>query len=216
MAQCPKCSAAVSVDFGITTCTSCDAILFVDMNGNVQLEDQQGPVAMGFPPPSQERESSPQEIVAPIVSFPQTASTPADPNFSTELAVENATAPDNVIPVDPPPHILTDPQSKPASGDLSEIAKFGNSEVSLGKDGPYIYDILIWNIDSREVRERLREALTDRRFAWDVDKLMNSIQQGALRISQINAVKSAVVVNRLKNLPVGISWEQKLFTDIGS
>ena len=116
---------------------------------------------------------------------------------------------------DPPPIILKPRMAPKNEGDLSDIATYGNSDTSMARDGMYSYDLLIWNVDSRDTKEHLRGALTDARFAWDVEKIMASIQQGAVRISSINAVKSALLVNRIKNLPIGISWEQKLITDLG-
>lgn len=193
MAQCPKCSTPVTVDFGIYTCASCDSVLFIDISGNVQL-DSAGKNDMPAPSFGVMPEPPPQslESVQPIPSM-------ATMEFSEPLP-------------EPPPQVTITRQPS-ASADLSDISRFGNSEASLGKDGPYIYDVLIWNIDSKEIRENLREALQDKRFGWDSDRIMSSIKQGAVRISQVNAVKAAVLINRIKNLPLGISWEQSMHTE---
>jgi hypothetical protein len=188
MAQCPKCATPIAVDFGIYTCATCESVLFIDFSGNVQLDSEKN-----------------NELPAPTF-------------VSAEPSINNYVAPSIPLEEMPPPNPEPPTQinisiEKPASADLSEIARFGNSEASLGKEGPYLYDVLIWNIDSKEVREELREALKDTRFAWDSDRIMNSITKGALRIPKVNAVKAAVLVNRIKNLPLGISWEQSMHTD---
>lgn len=212
MAQCPKCQTPIAVDFGIYTCTVCDSVLFIDMSGNVQL-DSQNKSEDSLAVPSFSMPSAPE--VSPSTA-PQTST-----QFAPMLDLGNMQAPvsqpeygnQGMSPLPEPPPQIMRPPAPPVSADLSEIAKFGNSETSLGKDGPYIYDVLIWNIDSKEIRESLRAALKDRRFGWDAERIMTTIKQGAMRIPQLNAVKAAVLINRIKNLPLGISWEQSLHTD---
>ena len=145
------------------------------------------------------------------MSAPLESVTPSMPSISAVEFSEPLPGGETQEPLpEPPPQIIV---TKPKSLNLSDIADFGNSEASLGKDGPYIYDVLIWNIDSKEIRENLREALQDKRFGWDSDRIMGSIKQGAVRISKVNAVKAAVFINRIKNLPLGISWEQSMHTE---
>ena len=85
---------------------------------------------------------------------------------------------------------------------------FANSELSAARDGPLLFRIVISGIDSKEMRETIREAMTDPRFAWDVGALLSRIDKGNLTIENVAPVKASVLVNRLKRLPVTIRWEQ--------
>ncbi len=217
MALCPKCSTPVTVDFGIHTCSVCESVLFIDFNGNVQLDSGQNADPMPAPnfniPPA--NISSPTEgFLPPAFETTMPAADPLVPLPPPVFPQGNNEIPDMPAPLPEAPQQLSKaPTIGGASSDLSDVAAFGNSEASLGKDGAYIYDVLIWNIDSKEIREALREALKDKRFAWDAERIMSSINQGAVRIAQVNAVKAAVLINRIKNLPLGISWEQSLHTE---
>ncbi|MDZ4661522.1 MAG: hypothetical protein SGJ18_07865 [Pseudomonadota bacterium] len=197
MVVCPKCSTNIDADFGIQRCPSCSSNVIIELDGTARTEEGAAPEGV----------RAEAELVPDFLA-------PAPAPEAAPLFEEPADDPPPIM-LDPPPAILK-PRSPPRNeADLSDIAAFGNSDASMARDGIYIYDLLIWNVDSRDTKEQLRGALTDARFAWDVEKIMSSIQQGAMRINSINAVKSALLVNRIKNLPIGISWEQKLITDMG-
>ncbi|MFN7453711.1 MAG: hypothetical protein ACK5RO_03525 [Pseudobdellovibrionaceae bacterium] len=65
---CPQCGSQVEGDFGMVTCGNCGAVLFIDMDGNLQFQEQEvsqpaGPVVDAFEPIV---ESGPIEFAEPI------------------------------------------------------------------------------------------------------------------------------------------------------
>lgn len=94
------------------------------------------------------------------------------------------------------------------SPDLSDIAQFGNSETSSGRDGVLRYLLNIQGIDTVDVREAFREALTDRKFLWDTDQILRSIRNGEVQIPNVTASKAYILITRLRTLPVKVKWEQ--------
>jgi hypothetical protein len=88
------------------------------------------------------------------------------------------------------------------------LQAYSNSEISSGQSGPILFRILISGIDTKEIRESLREALQDSRFAWDERLILSSISKGELAIENVSPVKASIVVNRIKHLPIKIRWEQ--------
>lgn len=94
------------------------------------------------------------------------------------------------------------------SPDLSDIAQFGNSESSGGRDGTLRYILYISGIDTSDVRMAFREALTDRKFLWDTDQILRSLKNGHVRIENVSATKAHVLITRLRNMPVKVRWEQ--------
>lgn len=101
-----------------------------------------------------------------------------------------------------------------AAEDLSEIADFGNSEISTAKSGNLLYDLRISGIDSAEIRELIRENITDQRLGINTKGLMKHIKDGVLEVKKINAIKASVLINRLKSLPVNLKWRQNAITQV--
>jgi hypothetical protein len=140
----------------------------------------------------------PADAVAEV--FPHHVETaPIDP-------VSEVEAPDflrETNPVEEPPALQT----------LDDIADYGNSDTS---SGPLSYSILVKGIELPETFVQIRDALSDSRFAWDTDKLMESINAGILFIQGVSPTKAALFVNRLRYFPVEISWEQEIYANSDS
>ena len=92
--------------------------------------------------------------------------------------------------------------------DPLDLNDFANSEISQAKDGHLLFRLYIDGIDSKEIRDSLREAITDQRFAWDASRIMANVTKGKLKIDQLPPVKAVILVNRIKRLPIQIRWEQ--------
>jgi len=235
MSECPNCKVQIEADFGMVTCPGCETILFVEVNGQIQVDGSSVEVSSNTPGPANDYESQEIEILNQVVenseqnvenpypefkapdqafAIPDESFNIPDQNFETFESTQEPTfeTGDQIVEpdFDPMPTIDVEEHVQPkVEGDLSEIAEFANSDISLGKDGNYLYDIIISNIDSGEVKKRLRNALEDRRFNWDVDELLSTIADGCLRICRVNSVKSTVLINRIKNLPLLVTWEQR-------
>ena len=92
------------------------------------------------------------------------------------------------------------------------LNEFANSEISQAKDGFLMFRVHISGIDSKEIRESIREAIVDQRFAWDPERIMASISKGALKVDRLSPIKASILVSRLKRLPIQIRWEQYAIT----
>lgn len=107
----------------------------------------------------------------------------------------------------PPPPVYVSAPS-PSSPDLSDVAAFGNSEISGGRDGTLRYNLIIEGIDTADVREAFREAITDKKFVWDIDQILKSVRNGRVLIPNVAPTKGYILVTRLRGLPLKIRWEQ--------
>ena len=137
-----------------------------------------------------------EPAAAPVSAVEPTASAALD-MFDDEATVQISPPKDDVTTV-----MATD------SGDLSDIAKFGNSDATSGRDGSLRYNLFVAGIDTSDLRESFREALTDRKLVWDTDSILRSIKNGEVRIPNVPAAKAFIVVSRLRGLPVQVRWEQ--------
>lgn len=106
-----------------------------------------------------------------------------------------------------PKPIVGEPSFGPASDPLN-LNEFANSEISAAKDGPLLFRVLISGIDTREIRESIREVLEDPRFAWDSNEIFSKVSKGHLAIDGLSPVKASILITRIKRLPVEIRWEQ--------
>ena len=201
MASCPRCGTALKEDYGMSQCPGCGAFCFIDMDGQASLQDESTE-----PPPG--GAAAPTDFDDPIeglidtsardVSPPTTAS-PAEPEHdfgSNDLfePVERA------------------PQAFGPANDPLNLNEFANSEVSSAKDGPLLFRVLISGIDTKEIRESIREVLEDPRFAWDSNEIFSKVSKGHLAINDLSPVKASILITRIKRLPVQIRWEQYAIT----
>lgn len=100
------------------------------------------------------------------------------------------------------------------AGDPLGLNEYANSEISQAKDGMLVFKLLISGIDSKEIRESIREAMEDARFGWDVNSIIGQINKGDLTIENLSPVKATILINRIKRLPIQIRWEQYAITQI--
>lgn len=92
--------------------------------------------------------------------------------------------------------------------EIQEIADYANSEKSNAIDGFYTYNLFIEGIDSKDLRDTLKDALDDKKFGWDHEQIFRSIQHGKLKIENINAIKVSQLVKKLRGHQLSIRWEQ--------
>ena len=78
--------------------------------------------------------------------------------------------------------------------------------------GGLSYSVKIENIDTKEVRRLMIEALDDSRFQWDPREVLKTVKAGTLELKNLNPVKASVVVQRMKDLSVKVSWEQHVYS----
>ena len=106
-----------------------------------------------------------------------------------------------------PKPMKAEPSFGPANDPLN-LNDFANSELSAAKDGPLLFRVLISGIDTREIRDSIREVLQDPRFAWDSNEIFSKVSKGHLAINGLSPVKASILITRIKRLPVQIRWEQ--------
>lgn len=224
MSACPVCNAPVTVDFGLAQCEQCGAHLIVHADGQVEYsgshaeEDAEpSPILKVSEQPEAEGET-PAEMPIDVLVQPELLEVHESLEaVAQEVPQEEATEPENppmedLFQDNPPdenveaPAVYSPPVTS-SSPDLSDIAQFGNSD-SLSRDGSLRYNLFVTGIDTADVREAFREAMTDRKFVWDTDEILRSIHHGEVKITNVTAVKASILISRLRNLPLKIKWEQ--------
>ena len=190
---------------------------------------QQSQVAYRMPEDEQANRQEPENFVIGGVEEDEAPPEPPGALFEDDHTVvqeeQVATESENEAPLEPTTFDFDTPPDGPeaeatpppaayvsaassSSPDLSDIAAFGNSEMSGGRDGTLRYNLIIEGIDTADVREAFREAITDRKFAWDIDQILRSVRNGKVQIQNVAPTKGYILVTRLRGLPVKIRWEQ--------
>lgn len=234
--KCPKCSTDLRDDYGMVTCPSCGAIVFVDMDGAAHVATDQPTFEA---PPVAEADFGSADIFAPppLLESEPMAIEPFSPpsEAATEAAAERAIegvsegVPDQAGEMDMNAFLGYDPDpaqvaanaaadaaraSQNDPNDPLGLSAYANSELSGAKNGPLVVSIVISGIDAKDLRDEIRQALQDSRFGWDTAALMSGIKGGVLRIERVSPVKATILINRIKNLSVRIRWEQSAITEI--
>jgi hypothetical protein len=225
---CPRCGNSLEQDFGVITCGRCHTILFVDMEGQVQLANAEPSSANENPELATEADpgagaadagqswSSGSDGYDSNPEAPPEFSSDADPAMPSwqpteanpdSFSAQESESSESFAGEGASAEFMTRDTSQSMAEGLSEVSDFGNNEQDFGA---LSYTLLIENIDTGDIRNKLAEALTDSKFQWDVVELLQKIEKGRLEISQLNPVKASILVHRLQEVPVRVSWNQKL------
>lgn len=202
MAQCPACEFTLSEDFGVVTCPSCGTVSVIDIDGQARANaPREGVDEAEGHYDSDRAQNRDTEVAAPEVSVENLSQQPWEDPMSD-------------IEFDDPLPVTSAPPAAPTEANFAEsIEEFGNADNTAGLEGSLKYNVVIEGIDSFDIRQEIKEALTDKKFIWDIDSLLRSITEGRLEIRDLSAVKASVLVDRLKYLPIKISWEQHAIFD---
>jgi len=194
VAVCPVCQSEIEITsqhYGtLYTCPSCRGVFFVDWGGQPEAATPTETPSFSDVPVYENAENSEslENDFSPAPHF----ETPAQPEENESGSYNIAQEPVNL---DTP--------------DLSDIADFGNADIT---QSAFNYSMRIEGIDSGALRKQLQEALSDSKFNWNVIQLMAQIKGGVLTIKSMNPVKASILMQRLKYLPVKVSWRQDVLS----
>ena len=237
--SCPRCGNSIDQDFGVITCNKCAAVLFVDMEGQAQISGESSsgeasessaaePSFGSEQPPSPDFSFQPDEALggpeinlsSQIESYQETPQTEeptpqslSQPHFNHEEASMMYDAPldpSHEAAVNPGNDFLSESVASSYEGSansLSEVSDFGNVQQGFGQ---LSYRLVIENIDTGLIRDKVYEVLSDSKFQWDAKEILAQIEKGRLQLDQLNPVKASVLVKRLQSVSVKVSWVQKL------
>ncbi len=214
--NCPVCAATLDQDFGVVACSQCQSLLFIDMEGGVQVSE-----TSASPPGTQTDTQTDSQIASTKVSSAAIENyfensqgldpLPADTlptntlpsgQFQPEDLALDPVPPDPALPMDPLP-------AMPETSGFADVLEFANSERT--SQGPLSYTIVIEGIDTKDVRENLKDALLDPKFQWDLREIMNKLEDGRIELKDLNPAKASVLVHRLRDLPLTVRWRQNVY-----
>ena len=90
-----------------------------------------------------------------------------------------------------------------------EIESFGNQQTVVSG---LTYDLVISNVDSKEVMQLLKEALEDSKFGWHIDDYMKQIKAGRIIFKDLTPVQAYVLARRIQFLDITMEWKQNAVT----
>ena len=238
MSSCPHCQSELPDDFGLVQCGGCGASVFIDMDGQVSLDD-------GLPAKEATEEVEADPVIDALEPQDQVESPMGDP-FGDDLFSESVTPESNPMPEDPiepaefePDLPVFDPlegepedelipateeasfsdqpisdfaESKPdyAPEDLSEISDFANSEVSAGGSGSLVCHVQILEIHGAEQRRYLEKLLSsDTRLGLDAKTTLEQVENGRLLLRDLALPVAVMLIKQLQAASLDVRWQIK-------
>lgn len=91
-----------------------------------------------------------------------------------------------------------------AAESFKEITDYANNnDVAMTEVS---YRLVIEGIDTSKIHETIVEAISDSKFGWDRQEIVDRIKDGKLEFRNLNPAKTSVLVNRIKHLEILIRW----------
>lgn len=217
MAACPVCHSQVEITsqhYGtLYNCPSCNAVFFVDWNGLPEEPSAEEELLTPTVDESFQQASADFPIEEPTQTYQDNSETEFQSELPAAYASNEEHPPENYNFDQPLGQIPdpTEPVGGPAepSNSFSDITDFGNSDVT---QAAFNYSVIISGIDSASIYAQVKEALTDSKFGWNINQVMSQAKDGVLTIRSVNAVKASILIQRVKYLPVKISWRQDVLS----
>jgi hypothetical protein len=214
-AVCLKCGSPIQsgTGFGMVACGQCGEINMLgsqsaDVLSLQPLQEMPAPLEQQESPP--EQHTPPEQYMAPV---PGTGFSEQSEQMNPDFMATRIRAP---IPEEegggqeePDLQAATRVLQPDSSPQFKDVAEFGNQDLPATGQGALVYDIKIYGIDTLEFRQQLADCLNDKRLGMDTTELISQIKKGVLRLDQVNPVKAAVLINRLKRLPFKVSWSSQ-------
>ncbi len=207
MAKCPNCQHEIKDDFGLVACPNCGAQVLLSIDGSSEIASSG---ASGVSAVANLQQTLVQEVQNEVEAPNEEAGLSLDmsPPPPPPLDDESPVARDSGLMRTASPETVPQDRGLPATPDMSEVAAFGNSPASLAREGGLRFNIILSGIDSVDLRQQVKDALTDERFLWDAEALLARSHNGELKITDVSAVKSSLIIQRLRSVSIDIRWEQ--------
>ena len=164
-----------------------------------------------YKPPAEVEAAPAYEAVASEEAMPEPAPAYEAPAEEMETAppIDEPMAPvAEEAPAVALPDFGNEPAAPSAPNTFSDVESYANAEP-LG--GPISYSIRIEGLELAETFEALKDALADSRFGWNSEEIMGAISDGVLELHGVNPTKAAILVGRIKYLPLNVTWTQEIF-----
>lgn len=204
---CPNCHNQQSVTEGnygaLYTCKSCQAVYFINFEGQPEFSDVDANAEMSEPldmsslPPT----NLPDAISSVMDDLPQTNEVAAEINPMQPLVQFSQ----NDFAAEAEMFQNLGSESSSFSEVAKDISDYGNSETQIAHLN---YDLKISGLDTSEVISGLKEAIDDSRFGWDAGEIMRTIRAGEIRFEKLNPVKAYILAKRLRFLNIDKVWTQ--------
>ncbi len=215
MISCPNCHNQIEIlerQFGtLFSCPHCAAVFYINFSGQAEVAEAEPEIEPQAEVPSFDRQSDwssqGNEVAQGFQETEQTQdiSVPYDKFESNQEQQDYFNA---ETPVEQGLENISDITTE--NSNFSDIADYGNADVDKG---PLTYRVVIQGLETSQVLIQLKQAMTDSRFGWDVEELLSLVKLGQLELLGLSPTKAFVLINRIKYLPLKISWRQDVHSN---
>lgn len=187
--NCPNCGNIIETDFGMVTCSQCQAVVFVDINGEAHLNS-----------PDSLAES--QHTIEPMEPF---LSEEPEQSFESEL---------NFAPVQSSaslqePDLIHAPESLPEPVFDLSFDQYANAEKDLQA---LSYTVRISGLEHPQKLIEALDILREPRLGLDERLIQQVKSTGSLELERMTAVKASYLVKMLLLKQIPVTWRQNVFS----
>lgn len=200
---CPQCGQSLDQDFGVVSCPNCHSVLVFDLDGNVEIQDANVMSQEIHDASESEEPVLDQNQIGNIDSFQEISA--SDQSYSVVQNEETSFELSNDLdqPIGEVEQDVVIPEEPFVGEPTVPLVNTSGSAIS--------YHLKIEGIDTKDMRSQVEEALGDSKFPWTAKEIIRQTKDGILEIGPVNPVVASVLVRRLKDISVNISWRQNIY-----
>jgi len=200
--NCPQCGHQLSEDFGVVTCQNCFAVMSIDLDGKIFLQEKkeinQVQLEVTQVEEQQTNEDLSNDELFSLDSFDQ-------PSQQEEKKIE-----EEIQETD-----LDQSQEQPSVEEVTAQKYFTEDIISFAENtttsDKLIYKVIISDLNLTEQKQKLVDILSDPKFHLSASKLLGEIKEGTLTISELNSVKASILVKKLLMEKFHVDWTQNAY-----
>jgi uncharacterized Zn finger protein (UPF0148 family) len=226
MSSCPKCGTAIDQDFGIFNCAQCGAMLFINVEGDVQLSEQHENSADNNSLENVDQSTNLQtedqinnqlESLDNPISFDEFAAGTQPPaeedeiqnnldqvDHNIEINMDHLDQPLDLQMQEPAPAQIVTQTLTEALGD---VVSYANRDTNLRGVS---FDLVLKGLDYADLQEKVKKSLSDPKFAWNAEQRISNIKEGRLELKNLNPAQAVMAIKNLQDLSIQISWSQNV------
>jgi hypothetical protein len=203
--NCPQCGHQLLEDFGVVTCQSCLAVMSIDLEGKIFLQEKKEIEELEVEKPHTNEDLLGDELFS-LDSFDQLTQT--EPTAQVVDSEQTEKKPSENLTEEANRQKLIAEEIVNEKHFTEDIISFAENTATSDK---LIYKVVITDLNLTEQKQKLVDILSDPKFHLSASRLLAEVKEGTLIISELNSVKASILVKKLLMEKFHVDWTQNAY-----